>query len=77
MVVEAKLRADYVEVWHEGVRVAQHERCYSRQQKILDLEHLPSTFCGRSRVHWQARPRWHSGVNRDVGLSVLIDYGKR
>src|SRR5664280_708890 len=38
-VVEAKLRADYVEVWHEGARVACHERCYSRQQKILDLEH--------------------------------------
>ena len=35
-VVEAKLRAAYVELWHEGVRVACHERCYSRQQQILE-----------------------------------------
>ena len=28
-----------LKLWHEGQRVARHERCYSRQQQILDLEH--------------------------------------
>jgi hypothetical protein len=36
---EAQVNADSVELWHEGKRVARHERCYSRQQQILDLEH--------------------------------------
>ena len=37
--VEARVSADYVELWHEGVCVARHERCFSRLQQILDLEH--------------------------------------
>jgi hypothetical protein len=37
--IEAKVNADSVELWHEGKRVARHERCYSRQQQIFDLEH--------------------------------------
>jgi hypothetical protein len=36
---EAKAHAAYVEICHEGKCVARHERCFSRQQKILDLEH--------------------------------------
>jgi hypothetical protein len=28
-----------VEIWHEGKCVARHERCFSRQQKVLNLEH--------------------------------------
>ena len=32
-VIEARLLADYVELWYQGKRVARHERCYSRQQK--------------------------------------------
>jgi hypothetical protein len=40
--VEARVNADSVELWHEGKRVAHHERCYSRQQRILDnvLSHV-------------------------------------
>jgi transposase len=37
--VQAKAYATTVELWHEGRCVAQHERCYRRQQQILDLEH--------------------------------------
>ena len=37
--VQAKAYASRVELWHEGHCVAQHERCYRRQQQILDLEH--------------------------------------
>jgi transposase len=37
--VEAKAYAAYVEIWHEGKCVARHERCFGRQQKVLELEH--------------------------------------
>jgi hypothetical protein len=37
--VEARGYADTVELWHEGRRVARHERSYNRQQQVLDLEH--------------------------------------
>ncbi len=37
--VEAKAYAAYVEIWREGRCVARHERCFSRQQKVLNLEH--------------------------------------
>jgi len=37
--VQAKAYASIVEFWHDGRCVARHERCYRRQQQILDLEH--------------------------------------
>lgn len=37
--VQAKVYASKVEFWHEGRCLARHERCYGRQQQILDLEH--------------------------------------
>jgi hypothetical protein len=37
--VQAKAYAGRIELWHEGRCVARHERCYRRQQQILDLEH--------------------------------------
>lgn len=37
--VQAKVYAATVELWHEGRCIAQHERCYRRQQQILELEH--------------------------------------
>lgn len=37
--VQAKAYARTVELWHEGRCVARHERCYRRQQQVLDLEH--------------------------------------
>jgi transposase len=36
---QAKIYASMVEFWHDGRCVARHERCYRRQQQILDLEH--------------------------------------
>ena len=71
-VVEAKLRADYVEVWHEGARVACHERCYSRQQKILDLEHYldvlrkkPGALAGSTPLaQWREAGRWPECFDR-------------
>lgn len=37
--VQAKLYPAHLEIWHEGGCLARHERCYSRRQQILDLEH--------------------------------------
>jgi transposase len=37
--VHAKVYASTVELWREGRCIASHERCYRRQQQILDLEH--------------------------------------
>jgi transposase len=39
MQIQAKAYASRMELWHEGRCVARHERCYRRQQQILDLEH--------------------------------------
>jgi len=37
--LQAKAYASRIELWHAGRCVAQHERCYRRQQQVLDLEH--------------------------------------
>ncbi|HEY7337925.1 MAG TPA: hypothetical protein VH639_23735 [Bryobacteraceae bacterium] len=37
--VQARVYASTVEFWHEGRCIARHERCYGRQQQVLDLEH--------------------------------------
>jgi hypothetical protein len=37
--VQAKIYASIVELWHDGRCVAAHERCYGRQQQVLNLEH--------------------------------------
>ena len=37
--MQAKVYASIVELWHDGNCVARNERCYRRQQQVLDLEH--------------------------------------
>ncbi len=39
--VEARVSSTTIEFRHDGKRIASHARCYSRLQKILDLEHYP------------------------------------
>jgi transposase len=71
-VVEARLLADYVELWHQGKRVARHERCYSRQQQILDLEHYldvlrkkPGALEGSTPLaQWRQAGRWPDSFDR-------------
>ncbi len=36
---QVRVYATVVEVWHDGACVARHQRCYGRQQQVLDLEH--------------------------------------
>ena len=64
--VQAKVYAAEVEVWHEGVCVGRHERCYQRQQQVLDLEHYlevlerkPGALAGSKPLEqWRAAGRW-------------------
>ena len=64
--VEARVYAAYVEIWHAGRRVARHERSFSRQQKVLDLEHYldvlakkPGALAGSAPLaQWRAQGRW-------------------
>lgn len=37
--VQAKIHANTVELWYAGKCVATHDRCYSKKQQVLDLEH--------------------------------------
>jgi len=70
--VEARINADSVELWHEGKRVARHERCYRRQQQILDLEHYldvlerkPGALSGSTALaQWRQAGRWPECFDR-------------
>ena len=64
--VQAKVHSAYVEIWHQGECVARHERCFQRQQKVLNLEHYldaltkkPGAFAGATALEqWRAQGRW-------------------
>jgi transposase len=63
---EARVYAAYVEIWHAGRRVARHERCFSRQQRVLELEHYldvlakkPGALAGSVPLEqWRVQGRW-------------------
>jgi transposase len=64
--VEARIHPLHVEVWHAGRLIGRHERCYSRRQHVLDLEHYldvlgqkPGAFAGsKPLAQWRAAGRW-------------------
>jgi transposase len=66
MKAEVKLYPAYVEIWYEGKRVGRHERCYSRRQQILDVEHYleplsrkPGALAGSTALaQWRQQGRW-------------------
>ena len=70
--VQVKVQAAYVEIWHEGRCVAQHERCFQRQQKVLNLEHYlealtkkPGALAGSTPLEqWRAQGRWPGSFDR-------------
>ena len=65
-VVQAKLSATTVDVWHEGRCVATHQRCYGRYQEVMDLEHYldvlrhkPGALAGSKPLdQWRKLGRW-------------------
>ena len=70
--VAAKIHAAYVEIWHQGKCVARHERCFGRQQKVLDpdhypeaLERKPGALAGATALEqWRAQGRWPASYDR-------------
>jgi transposase len=64
--VEAKVYSAYVEIWHGGHCVAQHERCYERHQQVLELDHYlnvlqkkPGAMAGSTALEQcRAQGRW-------------------
>jgi transposase len=70
--VEAKVYAAYVEIWHHGRRVARHERCYERHQKVLELDHYldallkkPGALSGSTALEQcRAQGRWPASYDR-------------
>jgi transposase len=70
--VEARVHPTQVEVWHGGRCVAQHARCYSRQQQVLNLEHYldvlaekPGALAGATPLaQWRAQGRWPASYDR-------------
>lgn len=70
--VQAKVSSAYVEVWHESECVARHERCYGRQQQVLDLEHYlevlekkPGALAGSKPLEqWRKAGRWPADYDR-------------
>lgn len=70
--VQVKVWAGSIEIWHGGRRVAGHERSFSRQQKVLDLEHYlevlmkkPGAFSGSTPLEqWRAQGRWPESYDR-------------
>jgi hypothetical protein len=70
--IEAKIRPASIELWCEGRCVAQHERCYGRQQEILDLEHYldvlehkPGALAGSKPLEqWRRLGRWPASYDR-------------
>lgn len=70
--VQAKVYAAHVEIWNQGKCIAQHERCFSRQQKVLNLEHYldalskkPGALAGSTPLEqWRAQGRWPASFDR-------------
>jgi transposase len=64
--VEARVYPLHVEIWHAGRLIARHERCHSRRQHVLDLEHYldvlsqkPGAFAGsKPLAQWRAAGHW-------------------
>lgn len=64
--VQALLYPGHLEVWHDGREVARHERCHSRRQQVLDLEHYldvldrkPGAMAGSKPLEqWRRQGRW-------------------
>jgi transposase len=70
--VEAKIHASYIEVWRQGKCVARHERCFGRQQKVLDLNHYlealerkPGALAGATALEQcRAQGKWPASYDQ-------------
>lgn len=82
--VQAKAYASSIELWHAGQCVARHERCYRRQQQILDLEHYldvlhrkPGALAGSKPLEQRRQAGlWPSSFDRIWG-ALMERHGKQ
>jgi transposase len=82
--VHAKVYASHVELWNEGQCVARHERCYSRCQEILDLEHYleplerkPGAMAGSKPLEqWRQKGRWPVSFDQ-IWEELMIRNGRQ
>ena len=82
--VQAKVYASHVEIWHEGQCVARHERCYSRLQEILDLEHYlqplerkPGALAGSKPLQqWREKGRWPASFD-EIWDQLMLRNGRQ
>jgi len=70
--VEERLYPSYLEVRDEGRCIARHERCYERNQQVLELEHYldvlerkPGALAGsKPLAAWRQRGLWPESYDR-------------
>ena len=82
--VEARVYPLHVEIWHSGRQIARHERCHSRRQHVLDLEHYldvlihkPGAFAGsKPLAQWREAGRWPACYD-ELWNRLLARHGKQ
>ena len=82
--VQAKIYASVVELWHDGSCVARHERCYRRQQQVLELEHYldvlyrkPGALAGSRPLEQQRRAGlWPESFDQ-IWQSLIDRHGRQ
>jgi hypothetical protein len=82
--VQAKTYATSVEIWHQGQRIAYHERCYLRKQQVLDLEHYldvlerkPGALSGSKPLEqWRQQGRWPASYDA-LWQRLMQRYGRQ
>jgi len=82
--VHAKVYASAVELWHDGQCVARHERCYGRQQQVLDLEHYldvlsrkPGALAGSRPLEQQRRAGLWPNSFDEIWQALITRHGKQ
>jgi hypothetical protein len=82
--VQAKVYASIIELWYDGRCVARHERCYRRQQQILDLEHYldvlyrkPGALAGSKPLEQRRQAGlWPASFDR-IWQALILRHGKQ
>jgi transposase len=84
----AKVRVDvlpsYIEVRHDGLCAARHERCYEHGRKVLDLEHYlpalrykPGALAGSTALEqWRSQGRWPESFDR-FWAALMVRRGRQ
>ena len=82
--VQARIYASTVELWHDGRRIARHERCYGRQRQVLDLEHYldvlfrkPGAMAGSRPLEQQRRAGLWPECFDVIWQALMTRHGKQ